>query len=118
MEIVQSATSNPARAATRERSRHSVANCCVSLARVAPSAERMDSSAARSAVPAISRFATFVQAINRISATPAISIREAFFAGAGRVVEPGRRDPDDGERLAIDSDGGTQGLPVSREKLL
>ena len=49
IEVVQNAATNPAIAATDERSRHSVSNCCASLARLAPSAERMDSSAARSA---------------------------------------------------------------------
>src|SRR6266581_82061 len=170
-------------AATDERSRHSVSNCCASLARLAPSAERMDSSAARSAVLAIKRFATFVQAISRISTTPAISISEAFFTGpaspswseailgrcltlsifprretihlgvkcfaglrprdtrfeprdcvppivtpskrrrfpqngASRVVEPGRRHPDDGERDSINPNRGTQDSPVAREKVL
>ena len=55
-------------------------SCCVSLPRLAPSAERTDDSIARSVVLAMNRFATFVQAINSIRATPAISIKEAFFA--------------------------------------
>ena len=81
MEVVAKATANPAAVAASESSTHSVKSCCVRRARLAPRAERMDSSLARSAVRAIRRFATFVQAISRISATPAISTREAFFAG-------------------------------------
>lgn len=80
-EVVQNATSNPATAATEERSRHSVSNCRASLARLAPSAARTDSSAARSAVRAIKRFARLVHAISKTKTTAAISSSEASFTG-------------------------------------
>ena len=38
--------------------------------------------------------------------------------GASRVVEPGRRHPNDGERDSINPNRGTQDSPVAREKVL
>src|ERR1035441_7044237 len=98
MEVVQNATTNPATAAANERSRHSVSTCRASLAPLAPSAERMESSAARSAVRAIRRFATLVHAINRTSTTLAMSISEPFFAGP---ASPSRSEISLGRGLAL-----------------
>ena len=81
MEVVQNATKTPAREAASATSTHSVSNCCEMRARLAPRADRMENSVARSAVRAINRFATFMQAIARISATQAISSSEAFLVG-------------------------------------
>ena len=81
MDVVQSAMKIPAVQAASESSTHSVSNCCEIRARLAPSAERIESSVARSAVRAINRFATLVQAISRISTTHAISTSEPFLAG-------------------------------------
>ena len=80
-EVVQNAINEPARVATNESSRHSVSSCRVRRVRLAPSAERMDSSAARSVVRAIRRFATFVHAISRTSTTAPMNISEAFLTG-------------------------------------
>jgi hypothetical protein len=59
------ATRSPAKADAPQSSRHSVSNCRLSLERLAPKAERIFNSEVRSAIPAISRFATLVQAINK-----------------------------------------------------
>ena len=73
--------SRPAVTAAIERSTHSVSNCCEMRARLAPSADRMENSVARSAVRASKRFATFVQEIRRIIATHAISTNEPLLDG-------------------------------------
>ena len=81
MDVVQKARKIPAMEAPRESSTHSVSNCCEIRARLAPKAERMESSVARSVMRAIRRFATFVQAIRRISTRQVISTSEPFPAG-------------------------------------
>jgi len=80
IDVVQQATKKPAIVAASERTMHSVSNCRESRARLAPSADRMESSVVRLAVRASKRFATLVHASSRMSATAAISINEAFFA--------------------------------------
>jgi hypothetical protein len=53
MDVVQNATKTPAMEAASERSTHSVSNCCESRTRLAPRADRMESSLAQYAVRAI-----------------------------------------------------------------
>src|SRR5262249_51452080 len=95
---------------TAQRSRHSVSDCRFSLPRPAPKAERILNSEVRSVIRAMSRFATLVQAINRISAMPAINISEALATGPvrtsrsdlifGRGLEGSRRPGSDERRFA------------------
>ena len=105
----------PAVHAASERSTHSVSNCCEMRARLAPSADRMENSVARSAVRAIKRFATFVQAIRRISATHAISTSEPVLGRPGefvlergyrrRVLDPLQRGAVGPEPISFDGEG-------------
>src|SRR5262245_57132079 len=104
------ATSSPAKADTAQRNRHSVSNCRFSLPRLAPKAERILNSEVRSVIRAMSRFATLAQAINKISAVPAINISEALATGPvraslrdlilGRGLEGSRRPGADERRFA------------------
>src|ERR1039458_2920372 len=89
MEFVANATASPARAAASESKTHSVSNCCEMRARLAPKAERVEGSAARSAVRAIRRLATLVQAISRTSRTQAISTRDADLVGPASASRSG-----------------------------